>query len=63
MEAKGAALATGLAQTIALLILLPHFLLKKGIFDFRMPIKDGKLFKEINEHGLPTGIGQFYLLC
>ena len=58
MGTKGAAIATGLSQTIALMILLPHFLRKKGIFDFRIPEKDGKLFKEIIAHGLPAGIGQ-----
>lgn len=58
MGTKGAAIATGISQTIALLILLFHYLLKKGIFYFGLPKLDWKLIREIITHGLPAGIGQ-----
>ncbi len=58
METKGAAIATGLSQTIALCILLPHYLKKKGVFSFKIPKFDKMLCKDIIINGLPVGIGQ-----
>lgn len=58
MGTKGAAIATGVSQTIALMILLPHYLLKRGIFRFCLPKFDSRIIREIIIHGLPAGIGQ-----
>jgi len=58
MGTMGAALATGISQTIALLILLPHYLRKKGVFRFGITKAEGALIKDIVIHGLPAGIGQ-----
>lgn len=58
MGTKGAAIATGMSQTIALMILLPHYLLKKGVFHFHLPQFDSRLARDIIIHGLPAGIGQ-----
>lgn len=55
---KGAALATGISQTISLLVVLSHFVMKKGVLRFGGPLLDGKLIGSIVVHGLPEGIGQ-----
>ena len=57
MGTKGVALATGVSQTVGFLILLPHFLFKKGVFTFRLPKIKWSLYKEIALRGLPAGIG------
>lgn len=48
---KEAAIATGISQTIALLILLPHYLCKRGCFYFHLPKLDYMLIKDIIVHG------------
>lgn len=58
MGIKGAALSTGIGQLISLAILLPHFLMKKGVFTFGLPKFEGRTIKEILANGLPAGIGQ-----
>ena len=59
MGLKGAAVATGLAQTIAFGIMLMHFLLKKGELRFCRFRPQGYLFKMIAVRGLPECISQF----
>lgn len=54
----GAAIATGISQTVGLFIMLTHFVRKKGILRFGKTAIDGKLWKDIVLHGLPEGIGQ-----
>lgn len=55
---RGAALATGISQTISMLVVLSHFVMKKGVLRFGGPLLDGKLIGSIVVHGLPEGIGQ-----
>ncbi len=54
MGIMGAALATGISQTVSMLIVLMHFLLKKGHLRIRRFKPEGKLFR-----GLPEMIAQF----
>lgn len=58
MGIMGAALATGISQIIGLCVLLPHFLMKKGVFTFGRIKMDGSVVKEVVVNGLPIGIGQ-----
>lgn len=58
MGTKGAAIATGLSQSIGLIIMLTHFVRKNGILRFGKTKIEGKLLREIIIHGLPEGIGQ-----
>lgn len=58
MGMKGAALATGISQTIALFIVLTHFLLKKGTLRFHRPKLESAVFRKILLRGLPEGISQ-----
>lgn len=58
METKGAAIATGVSQTISMLVMLTHFIRKKGILRFGKTKLDGKLLRSIVVHGLPEGVGQ-----
>lgn len=58
MGTKGAAIATGVSQTIAFFIMLIHFIRRKGVLRFGMTKLDGKLLRDITVHGLPEGIGQ-----
>lgn len=58
MGTKGAAIASGISQTIALLIMLTHFIRKNGILRFGKIEVDWAIFKNIAIHGLPEGIGQ-----
>lgn len=53
---KGAAIATGASQTIACLIMLTHFIRKKGILRFGKVKLHGSLVRDIIIHGLPEGI-------
>lgn len=59
MGLKGAALATGISQSVCLLIVLPHFLLKKGKLWFQAFHISGGLYKKIALRGLPETIAQF----
>lgn len=58
MGMKGAAIATGASQTIACLIMLTHFIRKKGILRFGKVKLSGSLVRDIIVHGLPEGISQ-----
>lgn len=55
---KGAAIATGVSQTLSFLIVLSHYLMRKGDLYFHRPKLDGKLFKKIVVRGLPESISQ-----
>lgn len=55
---KGAAIATGVSQTIGLFIMLTHFVRKQGILRFGKTKLESQLFRDIIVHGLPEGISQ-----
>lgn len=55
----GAAVATGISQTVGLLIILLHYVLKKGDLRIRKYKPQGKLFRKIVFRGLPEAIAQF----
>lgn len=59
MGIMGAALATGISQTVSMLIVLMHFLLKKGDLRIRPFKPDGKLYRKVLFRGLPEMIAQF----
>ncbi|MDO4489089.1 MAG: MATE family efflux transporter [Eubacteriales bacterium] len=59
MGIKGAAIATGVAQTVGMLMVLPHFLLKKGNLYFEKIDIDTELIKKIFLRGLPGCISSF----
>jgi len=59
MGLKGAAIATGASQTIALLIYLSHFARKRGTLRFEKFKVDWDLYKLIIKRGLPECVGQF----
>ena len=58
MGTKGAAIATGISQTIGLLIMLTHFARKNGNLRFGKVTLNMGLFREIIAHGLPEGVSQ-----
>ena len=55
---KGAAIATGVSQTIGLFVILTHFIRKQGIIRFSKIKLEGVLLRDIVTHGLPEGISQ-----
>lgn len=55
----GAAFATGLSQVFAVVILLTHYLRKKGKLRFRKFKVDFSLYKKILLRGLPEMVSQF----
>lgn len=55
---KGAAIATGISQTIAFLIMSSHFIRRQGILRFGRFKFNPALFREMVLRGLPEGIGQ-----
>ena len=59
MGMAGAAIATGISQTITFLIVLSHFLRKKGSLRLRRFKPEGGLFRQIFIRGLPESIAQF----
>ncbi len=59
MGVMGAAVATGISQTAGLLIILLHYVLKKGDLRIRKYKPQGKLFRKIVFRGLPEAIAQF----
>lgn len=59
MGVMGAAVATGISQTVGLLIILTHYLFKKGNLRIRRYKPQSKLFRKIVFRGLPEGIAQF----
>lgn len=58
MGTKGAAIATGVSQTIGLLILLTRFARKRGNLRFGRTKLNARIFRGIIVHGLPEGISQ-----
>lgn len=54
----GAAVATGISQIIGALILLSHFVLKKGQLRIKLVPLEGKLFQKVFIRGLPEAISQ-----
>lgn len=58
MGTKGAAIATGVSQTIGLFIMLTHFARKNGNLRFGKVTLNMGLFREIIVHGLPEGVSQ-----
>lgn len=59
MGLKGAAIATGVSQTATMLILLFHFILKRGHLRIRGFKPQPALFQKIAMRGLPECIAQF----
>lgn len=55
----GAAIATGVSQTVTLLIILFHFFLKKGSLRVKKIQPSGKLFGKIFLRGAPETVAQF----
>jgi len=58
MGTKGAAIATGISQVIALLIMFTHLFRKKGILRLGKVKFKSTIVKEIVIHGMPEAIGQ-----
>ncbi len=58
MGLKGAAIATGVSQTISLLVVLPHFILRRGRLRAGSFRPDAALFRKIALRGLPEFISQ-----
>lgn len=59
MGLMGAALATGISQTITLLIVLTHFIRKKGVLRFGRFKHSSTLYRKLIFRGLPEMIAQF----
>lgn len=59
MGVMGAAVATGISQTVGLLVALTHFVFKKGLLRIRVYKPQAKLFRKIIFRGLPEAIAQF----
>lgn len=56
MGVMGAAVATGISQTVGLLVVLTHYVLKKGNLRIQGYKPQVKLFRKIIFRGLPEGI-------
>lgn len=59
MGVMGAAIATGISQTVGLLVILTHYVFKKGDLRIQKYKPEGKLFQKIVFRGLPEAIAQF----
>lgn len=59
MGIMGAAVATGISQIVGLLIILTHFVSKRGNLRICRYKPQGKLFRKIIFRGLPEAIAQF----
>lgn len=59
MGVAGAAIATGVSQCVTFLIVLSHFLRKKGVLRICRFHVDGALLQKIAVRGLPACIAQF----
>lgn len=59
MGVMGAAVATGISQTVGMLVVLTHYVFKKGNLRIRRYKLQGKLFRKIIFRGLPEAIAQF----
>ena len=55
---KSAAIATGIGQMVTVLMMLPHFLLKKGELSFGKSKMEFKLLKEVFRIGIPSFIAE-----
>lgn len=55
---KSAAIATGIGQMVTVLMMLPHFLLKKGELSFGKSKIECKLIKEVLRIGIPSFIAE-----
>lgn len=59
MGVMGAAVATGISQTVGLLVVSTHYIWKKGNLSIKRYKPQGKLFQKIVFRGLPEAIAQF----
>lgn len=59
MGIRGAAIATGISQTLSFVILLFHFILRKGDFNFRKFKIEKKVIGKIFLRGFPEAIARF----
>lgn len=59
MGVMGAAVATGISQTVGLLVVSTHYIWKKGNLSIKRYKLQGKLFQKIVFRGLPEAIAQF----
>lgn len=59
MGLKGAAIATGISQTLTLLIVLSHFIRKKGALRVKRFRPNGAMYRKIIVRGLPEAVAQF----
>ncbi len=59
MGIMGAAIATGISQTVSWLIVLMHFILRRGELRIRKYKPEAKLFRKVIFRGLPEMIAQF----
>lgn len=59
MGVKGAAIATGISQVIGLLVILSHFIFKKGKLRIKKYKPQAVLYKKVIIRGLPEAIAQF----
>ena len=59
MGVMGAALATGISQTVSWLILIPHFALKRGDLRVRRYKPDVRIYRKVLFRGMPEMIAQF----
>jgi len=59
MGIAGAAIATGICQTVCLLIILFHFFLKKGTLRVKKCPLSGELFGKVFLRGTPETVAQF----
>lgn len=59
MGLKGAAIATGVSQTVTMLVLLFHFFLRRGKLRIRGFRPQASLYRKIAARGLPECIAQF----
>lgn len=59
MGIMGAALATGISQTVSWLIVVPHFAMHKGDLQVRKFKAEWKMFRKVLFRGLPEMIAQF----
>lgn len=59
MGVMGAAVATGISQTVGLAVILTHYVLKKGSLRIRRYKPQWNLFRKIVFRGLPEAIAQF----
>jgi putative MATE family efflux protein len=59
MGVKGAAIATGVSQTVGLIIIAFHFILRHGKLRIRTFAPSAKLFAKVLKRGLPEMVSKF----